>query len=102
MKVATLIPRIHRNQTTRLLIKTINLIEAVKLRDSIFILTQKNVILSCCMNLFSGRGEIRTHDLLNANQTFFQLNYKPIFKFPNFQLSQNLIGFCGDLFMFKI
>ena len=29
MKVAILIPRIHRNQTTRLLIKTINLIEAV-------------------------------------------------------------------------
>lgn len=34
MKVAILIPRIHRNQTTRLLIKTINLIEAVNLRDS--------------------------------------------------------------------
>ena len=28
MKVANLIPHIHRNQTTRLLIKTINLIEA--------------------------------------------------------------------------
>ena len=30
MKVAILIPRIHRNQTTRLLIKTINLIEALR------------------------------------------------------------------------
>lgn len=65
MKVAILIPRIHRNQTTRLLIKTINLIEAV------------------ILNLIYGTSGIRTHTERILSPMPLPLGYCPFISIYN-------------------